>query len=89
MHRQLQSDMKKTTEDPGITIKKMWRSLDLFDNIDKLVFVTDRQTGGANIVAALRRFTNRTLKKKGGGKCEVEGSIYSAELWLHFTKGLE
>jgi hypothetical protein len=81
--------MKKTRENVGITITKMLKSLDLFDNIDKLVFVTDRQTGGANIVVALRRFTNTTLKKNGGGKCDVEGLIYSAELWLHFTKGLE
>jgi len=37
--------MKKMREDFRITITKMLRSLDLFDNIDKLVFVTDRQGG--------------------------------------------
>jgi hypothetical protein len=53
-------------ENVGITITKILRSLDLFENIDKLVFVTDRQTDrGANIVAALRRFTSTTLKKWG------------------------
>jgi hypothetical protein len=56
-------------ENVRITITKMFRSLNLFDIIDKLVlvFVTDRQTGegGSNTVAALRRFTNTALRKMG------------------------
>jgi len=44
----------------------MLRSFDMFDNIDELVFVTERRRGwGANIVATLRRFTNTTLKIMG------------------------
>jgi len=49
MHRQLHSDMKEMRENVRITIKKMFKSLDMFENIDKLVFVTDRQTGGQTL----------------------------------------
>jgi hypothetical protein len=45
---------KKTGDNIKIEIVKILRSFDLYNIIDKVVFVTDR---GSNIVAALRQFT--------------------------------
>ena len=42
MRRELHSVMKEMRENVRIMITKMLRSFDVFDNIDKLVFVTDR-----------------------------------------------
>jgi hypothetical protein len=49
MHRHLHSYVQRMRENVGITITKILRSLDLFDNIEKLVFVTDRQAGGQTL----------------------------------------
>jgi hypothetical protein len=46
MRRELHSVMKEMRENFRIMITKMLRSFDAFDNIDKLVFVTDRQMKG-------------------------------------------
>jgi hypothetical protein len=86
--REFDSDMKKTGDNIKIEIIKILRSFDLYNIIDKVVFMTDR---GSNIVAELRQFTRlscsahilntvleHTARKESGEEnSDVEGLIGS------------
>jgi hypothetical protein len=51
---ELQTDLQKIGNNINIEITRIWRSCDLYDIIDKLVFMTDK---GVNTVVPLHQFT--------------------------------